>query len=65
MEVSVFVDRIGKTKVLNVSSLQEIFEVLEINSDEYIIVRNNELITEDTKLKEKDNLKLLSVISGG
>jgi len=65
MEVSVFVDRIGKTKVLNVSSLQEIFEVLEINSDEFIIVRNNELITEDTKLKEKDNLKLLSVISGG
>jgi len=65
MEVSIFVDRIGKTQVLNISSLQEIFKVLEINSDEYIIVRNDELITEDTKLKEKDNLKLLSVISGG
>jgi sulfur carrier protein ThiS len=65
MEISVFVDRIGKTKNLDVSNMKEIFDLLEINSDEYIIVRNDELITEDTELKEKDNLKLLSVISGG
>jgi sulfur carrier protein ThiS len=65
MKVNVFVDRIGKTKNLDVTSMKDIFDLLEINSDEYIIVRNDELITEDTELKEKDNLKLLSVISGG
>ena len=65
MKVSVFIDRIGKTKSLDVKNLKEIFKILEISSDEYIIVRNDELITEDTELKEKDKLKLLSVVSGG
>ncbi len=65
MKISVFVDRIGEAKTLNVRSLREIFQKLEINSDEYIIVRNNELITEDAELNEKDNIKLLSVVSGG
>ena len=65
MKVDVFVDRLGKSKTLNVKTIKEIFERLEISSDEYIIVRNSELITESAKLKEKDKLKLLSVISGG
>jgi sulfur carrier protein ThiS len=65
MKINVFIDRIGKTKSLDVKNLKEIFKILEISSDEYIIVRNDELITEDTELKEKDKLKLLSVVSGG
>ena len=65
MKVDVFVDRLGKSKTLNVKTIKEIFERLEISSDEYIIVRNSELITESAKLKEKDKLNLLSVISGG
>jgi len=65
MKVDVFVDRLGKSKTLDVKNIEEIFDKLEISSDEYIIVRNSELITKSAKLKDKDKLKFLSVISGG
>ena len=38
---------------------------MKINENEVIIVRNDELITKDAKLKENDKIELLSVISGG
>ena len=52
-------------KQLNVSSIKEAAEKLNINLEEVIITKNNELVTEEAKLKDKDELKFLSVISGG
>ena len=36
-----------------------------INENEVIIVRNDEIITKDAKLNENDRIELLCVISGG
>jgi len=33
--------------------------------EEFIITRDNELITKETKLNDQDEIKFLSVISGG
>jgi sulfur carrier protein ThiS len=52
-------------KELEVSSIKEAASKLNINLGEVIITKNNELVTEDTKLNNNDKLKFLSVISGG
>ncbi len=38
---------------------------LKISKEAVLIVRNNSLITEDEKLTNKDEIKIISVISGG
>ncbi|MBI2665945.1 MoaD/ThiS family protein [Candidatus Woesearchaeota archaeon] len=46
-------------------TVQELLLKLKINPETVIVVRNNEVITEDCLLKNKDIVELLSVISGG
>tara|TARA_Y100000310_G_scaffold341499_2_gene440829 strand:+ start:706 stop:903 length:198 start_codon:yes stop_codon:yes gene_type:complete len=65
MKVKVYVDKLDEEKVLEVSSVLEIFSELELNRDSFIVVRDGELIMEDVSLNEGDSIKLLSVISGG
>lgn len=38
---------------------------LNINPENVLIVKNNEIVQEDELISEKDEIKLLSVISGG
>jgi len=54
-------------KVLKVEELKvkDILKKLDINPTTVIVARNNELITEDEILSEKDKIKILPVISGG
>lgn len=65
MKITVYLESEEKTKVVNASTVREILEKLKINLTTIIIVRDDEVITEDTKLKANDKIKLLSVISGG
>lgn len=65
MKIKIFIERINKTKKIEANNIKEIFQKLCINPQEVIITRNNELITEDEKLNNNDEIKLLSVISGG
>lgn len=65
MKINVFIQRRKENHELSVNSISEIFDELKINENEVIIVRNDELITKDAKLKENDKIELLSVISGG
>lgn len=68
MKIKVFLERQNKTRNVTLkegSTLSELMELLKINPSEVIAVRNNEIITEDTKLKDKDEIKFLAVISGG
>ena len=43
----------------------ELLKKLKINSETVLIVKNDELISEDEVLKDSDSIKILSVISGG
>ncbi|MEN3045037.1 MAG: MoaD/ThiS family protein [Candidatus Hydrothermales bacterium] len=43
----------------------EIFKILNFNPEEYIVIRNNEVLTEDEIIKGDDEIELIRVISGG
>ena len=43
----------------------QLLKKLKINPETALIAKNNELVTEDEKLSDKDEIKILSVISGG
>ena len=63
--VKVFIERGNISKDVEASSIKEIMNKLNINREVVIIVKNNEVVTEDTKIKDNDEIKFLSVISGG
>jgi sulfur carrier protein ThiS len=44
---------------------KELFETLKINSSSVILVKNDEVVLEDEILLDTDEIKILSVISGG
>ena len=68
VNVNVFIDRENKNTTIeldNNASILELLKNLNINPVTVIVSRNNELILEDEKLNNKDEIKILSVISGG
>ena len=68
INVSVFIDRESKNTILgleNNSIVSDLLKKLNINPVTVIVSRNNELILEDEKLNNDDEIKILSVISGG
>ncbi len=38
---------------------------LDINPETVLVSRNGEIVTEDVVLKDSDDIKILSVVSGG
>ena len=68
INVNVFIDRENKNKSMemeNNSSVLELLNKLKINPVTVVVSRGNELILEDEKLNDNDDIKILSVISGG
>ncbi len=43
----------------------ELLNKLNINPETVIVTKNNELVNQEEKLDNKDNVKILSVVSGG
>ena len=46
-------------------SLKQAYKELNLIPESYLALKNNELITESEMLKDGDEIKLVSVISGG
>lgn len=68
ISVNVFIDRENKNARLelsNNSTVSGLLKKLNINPVTVIISRNNELILENERLKNNDEIWILSVISGG
>ena len=68
MKINVFIEREKKHTIVNLkqdSTIADLLKTLKINTTTVLTARNDELTTLDTKLKEKDDIKILSVISGG
>jgi sulfur carrier protein len=63
--MKVFIENKNKEVNIKPGRVADILESLEINPQTVIVIRNNEVVTEDEKLKESDIIKILSVISGG
>ncbi len=67
MQITVEFERENNTKTVEFTktTVKEFLEQLNVNEQTVLVVRNNEVITSDITLQEKDFLHLLSVISGG
>ena len=68
INVKIFVDRGNSNKTLELESnsiVADLLKKLNINPVTVIVSRNNELVLEDEKLNNEDEIKILSVISGG
>jgi len=61
----VFIEKTNETRKVEAATMKEILQKLNINAEEVLTIKNNELVTLETKVTEKDSIKLLSVISGG
>ena len=44
---------------------KELLKILDISIFEAMIMKNNEIVTENTILTNKDNIKILNMIHGG
>ncbi|MBS3151528.1 MoaD/ThiS family protein [Candidatus Woesearchaeota archaeon] len=62
---AVHLERENKTVKVKGLRVKEILKELKINPTTVIITRNNELITDDAELSNKEKIKILPVISGG
>ena len=67
MNITVEFERENKTQEVEFAgaTVKEFLAQLNVNEQTVLVVRNNEVITSDIILQEKDFLRLLSVISGG
>jgi len=63
--MKVFIEKENKTKEIKAKTVNEILEKLKINPVTVLTVVNDELVTEDKNLNDKDYVKILTVISGG
>ncbi|RKX55660.1 MAG: thiamine biosynthesis protein ThiS [Thermodesulfobacteriota bacterium] len=46
-------------------TVAELLDRLKINPSTVLVVRNGHLVTESAKLKDSDEIKIISVVSGG
>ncbi len=67
MKITVIQERTNRTEIIYFKgkTVKELLRQLQINLETVLVVRKNEVITEDELLSDKDEIKLLSVISGG
>ncbi|MEK6937679.1 MAG: MoaD/ThiS family protein [Nanoarchaeota archaeon] len=67
MEINVTIEKDNSTKKIQFKGklLKEFLQQLKLNPEAIIITRNNEVLTEEEPLKNKDKLIVLSVVSGG
>lgn len=64
--MDVFIESDNKKKRIKFNgTVSELLTKLEVNPETIIVSKNNELVTEGEQLTDKDDVKLLSVISGG
>ena len=62
----IFIERENRKLVKEFSGkAEELLKQLDINPEVVLVVRNGELVADDAHLEEKDDVKILSVISGG
>ena len=68
MNVKVVYDREKKEKNLEIDSnatVKDLLAKMDINPVTVIVSKNNDVILEDEKLEDNDDIKIISVISGG
>ncbi|MCS7138682.1 MAG: MoaD/ThiS family protein [Crenarchaeota archaeon] len=68
MRIKAFIQRVGETKLVDLdegSRVEDLLKVLGISVSEVVPVKNGVIVTEREILRDGDEIKLLSVVSGG
>ncbi len=67
MEITVIKERERTTRKVrfNGKTIREFLTKLKINPEVVLVVRKNEVLTEEELLHDKDVIELMSVVSGG
>ena len=63
--VSVFIERKNIKSMVEADNLTELLKKTEVNPETVLIALNGVLVTKNAIIKDGDEIKLLSVISGG
>ena len=64
--MKVFIERTNKNiEIPFHGTVKALVEKLELNIETVLITKNNQLLTEEESIKNTDDIKILSVISGG
>jgi len=65
--MKVFLEKDGKELDMNFTgkTVRDLLEQLNLNSQEVVVVKNGEIVLGDEPLDNSDDIKILSVISGG
>ena len=66
--MKIYLEKDNKTidfEIQKTMILKDVLEKLDISLNSVILVKNNEICLEDSELSESDELKILSVVSGG
>ena len=64
--MKVFIERENKNKQIKFNgTVSMLLLQLKLNPATVLVARNSTLVTESDKLKDEDEVKILSVISGG
>ena len=64
--MEVYIEKEKKTINYDKScTVDELLNYLGINSSTVIVAKNDEIVLPDEELSETDNVKILSVVSGG
>lgn len=63
--VKVFIEKENLTRIIKADSIEEMLKKVGINPEVILVVKNNMLVTKKATIKEGDEIKLLSVVSGG
>jgi len=67
MEVTIYFEKDRTTQKINFigKTVADLLKHLELNPEKVLVVRNEEVLTEDEVLNDQDKVEFLSVISGG
>ena len=63
VRVTILPDR--RTQELEAATVAELLKRLGLHSDAYLVVRDEEILTRDVRLKAEDAVDVIPVISGG
>lgn len=65
MKVRVESRDLKKNVLFKGKTIKQLMKTLKLNSENFVIARNGEIVLEDEKLVNGDKVKLFPVISGG
>lgn len=66
--MEIFIEKNNETINFNLEKSKKLIEILDelnITKESIILIKNDEIVLEDTKVENTDKIKILSVVSGG